>query len=46
MTATARTAGAEERDRLWKAMTAVWPDYDEYDTKTPREFPLVVISAD
>lgn len=46
MAATARTAGPEERDRLWKAMTAVWPDYDEYDTKTPREFPLVVISAD
>ena len=45
MAATARTADPDERDRLWKVMTDIWPDYDEYDTKTPREFPLVVISA-
>ncbi len=45
MAATARTAGPDERDRLWKVMTDIWPDYDEYNTKTPREFPLVVISA-
>lgn len=46
MAATARTAGADERDRLWTVMTEIWPDYDEYDTKTPREFPLVVITPD
>ena len=44
MAGTARTAGPDERDRLWKVMTDIWPDYDEYDTKTPREFPLVVIT--
>lgn len=44
MAATARTAGPDERDRLWTVMTGIWPDYDEYDTKTPREFPLVVIT--
>jgi deazaflavin-dependent oxidoreductase (nitroreductase family) len=46
MAATARTAGPDERDRLWTVMTDIWPDYDEYDTKTPREFPLVVITPD
>jgi len=46
MAATARTAGPDERDHLWTVMTDIWPDYDEYDTKTPREFPLVVITPD
>jgi len=26
-------------------MTAIWPDYDEYATKTSRKIPLVAISA-
>jgi deazaflavin-dependent oxidoreductase (nitroreductase family) len=43
MPATARTATADERDRLWAVMTAIWPDYDEYATKTTREIPLVAI---
>lgn len=43
MTATARTVGAQDRDRLWKVMTSIWPDYDEYATKTSREIPLVAI---
>lgn len=46
MSGTARTAGPDERDRLWSAMTAIWPDYDEYAGKTSREIPLVVISPD
>jgi deazaflavin-dependent oxidoreductase (nitroreductase family) len=37
------TAEGEERDRLWKQMTAVWPDYDEYQKKTDREIPVVVL---
>jgi len=37
------TAGGEERERLWKQMTAVWPDYDEYQKKTDREIPVVVL---
>ena len=37
------TAEGEERERLWKQMTAVWPDYDEYQKKTDREIPVVVL---
>jgi deazaflavin-dependent oxidoreductase (nitroreductase family) len=32
------------RAHLWGLMTAVWPDYDEYATKTTREIPLVVFT--
>jgi len=39
----ARTATAEERPEMWRTMTAVWPDYDEYQTKTEREIPVVVL---
>ncbi|MEV6860303.1 nitroreductase/quinone reductase family protein [Streptosporangium subroseum] len=42
-TARARTATAEEKPELWKIMTAVWPAYDEYQTKTDREIPVVVL---
>jgi deazaflavin-dependent oxidoreductase (nitroreductase family) len=45
MTGTARTVADEDRDRVWKAMTAIWPDYDEYATKTDRKIPLVAISV-
>ena len=39
----ARTAEGEERDRLWKQMNKMWPHYDEYQTKTDREIPVVVL---
>ncbi len=42
---TARTVADEDRDRVWKIMTAIWPDYDEYSAKTNRKIPLVAISA-
>ena len=42
--ARARTATADERPRMWKTMTAEWPAYDEYQTKTDREIPIVVIT--
>jgi deazaflavin-dependent oxidoreductase (nitroreductase family) len=45
MTGTARTVADEDRDRVWKAMTAIWPDYDEYATKTDRKIPLVAITV-
>ena len=41
--ARARTATPEERRELWSTMTAEWPAYDEYQTKTEREIPIVVI---
>jgi deazaflavin-dependent oxidoreductase (nitroreductase family) len=40
----ASTAAGEERERLWSLMTEVWPAYDEYQTKTDREIPVVVLS--
>jgi deazaflavin-dependent oxidoreductase (nitroreductase family) len=39
----ASTAEGEERERLWKLMTDVWPDYDEYQTKTDRQIPVVIL---
>jgi len=41
--ATAHTAGPDERPRLWKTMTGVWPDYEQYQTRTSREIPVVVL---
>jgi deazaflavin-dependent oxidoreductase (nitroreductase family) len=40
---TARDAEGEERGRLWRAMNEIWPHYDEYQTKTDREIPVVVL---
>jgi deazaflavin-dependent oxidoreductase (nitroreductase family) len=39
----ARDATPEEKPELWKIMTAQWPDYDEYQTKTDRQIPVVVL---
>ena len=39
----ARTADADEKARLWPIMTAIWPSYDEYQARTDRDIPLVVI---
>ena len=41
--ARARTAEGEERERLWKMMNEIWPHYDEYQTKTTRQIPVVVL---
>lgn len=41
--ARARTATAEEKPELWRMMTGQWPAYDEYQTKTDREIPVVVL---
>ncbi len=41
---TASTAEGEERSRLWSLMTEVWPAYDDYQTKTDREIPVVVLT--
>jgi deazaflavin-dependent oxidoreductase (nitroreductase family) len=41
--ARARTATAAEKPELWAAMNEVWPDYDEYQKKTDREIPIVVL---
>jgi deazaflavin-dependent oxidoreductase (nitroreductase family) len=41
--ARAATAKGAERTRLWQAMTKIWPAYDEYQTKTKREIPVVTL---
>ncbi|MHB8658753.1 MAG: nitroreductase family deazaflavin-dependent oxidoreductase [Solirubrobacteraceae bacterium] len=40
----ASVAEGEERARLWKLMTENWPAYDDYQRKTDREIPVVVLS--
>jgi proline iminopeptidase len=42
-TAKARTVSGEERARLWVKSLAFWPPYAEYQTKTDREIPVVVL---
>ncbi|MGH3319975.1 MAG: nitroreductase family deazaflavin-dependent oxidoreductase [Streptosporangiaceae bacterium] len=41
--ARARTATAEEKPRLWRLMASIWPAYDEYQTKTARDIPVVIL---
>jgi len=41
--ARARTAEGEERDRLWRQMAQIWPPYDDYQQKTERRIPVVVL---
>jgi proline iminopeptidase len=44
--AQARVAEGEERERLWELMNEVWPHYAEYQEKTEREIPVVVLERD
>lgn len=37
-------AEGEERERLWKLMAEVWPDYDDYAQRTDREIPVVILT--
>ena len=39
----ARVATGEDRDAWWARATEVWPDYDNYQTKTERQIPVVVL---
>ena len=41
--AIARTAEGAERERLWKLMTGIWPNFDTYQTRTDRRIPVVVL---
>ena len=41
--ARASTAKGAERARLWQAMTKIWPAYDDYQSKTTREIPIVIL---
>jgi deazaflavin-dependent oxidoreductase (nitroreductase family) len=39
----ARTVEGDERAEWWARATEVWPAYDEYQTKTDRQIPVVVL---
>ena len=39
----ARVATAEERPRLWALMVGVYGGYEDYQRRTEREIPLVVL---
>lgn len=39
----AHTAEAAERVQWWARATGVWPDYDNYQRKTDRQIPLVIL---
>jgi deazaflavin-dependent oxidoreductase (nitroreductase family) len=41
--ARARTATADEKPALWRQMAQIWPDYDNYQRKTERSIPVVIL---
>ena len=41
--ARARTATPDEKPQLWEQMVGHWPDYDNYQRRTDREIPIVVL---
>jgi deazaflavin-dependent oxidoreductase (nitroreductase family) len=40
---TVRQASGEERELWWGRAVEVWPDYAEYQTKTDRQIPVLVL---
>ncbi len=41
--ARARDATPEEKPEMWRTMIAEWPPYDDYQRKTDRPIPVVVL---
>ncbi|MDJ0384128.1 nitroreductase family deazaflavin-dependent oxidoreductase [Streptomyces sp. G-G2] len=41
--ATARPATPAEREAYWPVLTALWPPFDDDQSRTSREIPLVII---
>lgn len=41
--ATARTAKGEERERIWATAVKAWPQYEDYQARTDRKIPVVVL---
>jgi deazaflavin-dependent oxidoreductase (nitroreductase family) len=39
----AEDATGDERERLWRLMAEAWPAYDDYQRKTDRQIPVVVL---
>jgi hypothetical protein len=42
--ARAATARGEERDRLWRMMADLWPDYERYQRQASRTIPVVTLT--
>jgi len=40
---TARTASPEEKAQLWPVAVAAWPDYENYQSSTDRDIPVVIL---
>jgi deazaflavin-dependent oxidoreductase (nitroreductase family) len=43
MKAKAEEVQGEKRKRLWEAMVEVWPDYENYQKKTERKIPVILL---
>jgi deazaflavin-dependent oxidoreductase (nitroreductase family) len=41
--AKARTATSRQKPRLWRLMAEIWPEYDEYQARTDRDIPVVIL---
>ncbi len=39
----ARTASPEEKKELWPRLVAMYPSYDDYQKRTTREIPVVIL---
>ena len=39
----AEVADSEEKARLWQKMVEMYPTYDDYQRKTGREIPLLIL---
>ncbi|MEV0618707.1 nitroreductase family deazaflavin-dependent oxidoreductase [Nonomuraea sp. NPDC050404] len=44
--ARARTATSGEKPEMWRVMASTWPQYDEYQQKTDRDIPVVVLERE
>ena len=44
--ARARTATPEEKPAMWQEMVRHWPAYDDYQRRTDRQIPVVVLERD
>lgn len=40
---TARVAGDEEREPIWSAQKAAYPGFEDYEKKTSRKIPVVIL---
>jgi deazaflavin-dependent oxidoreductase (nitroreductase family) len=41
---TARVAEGDERDRIWAAQKSAYPGFAEYETKTTRQIPVIILT--